>query len=63
MDGFDHAKGDIPFFMYDKINVTGEVLKEDDEKKQLTLLKKAKKKSMRTIPKCLNCLKNKKRIL
>lgn len=60
MDGFDHAKGDIPFFMYDKINVTGEVQKEDDEKKTADTPEESEEEEYAYYPKVLKFLKEQK---
>lgn len=60
MDGFDHAKGDIPFFMYDKINVTGEVLKEDDEKKTADTPEESEAEEYAYYPKVLKSFKEQK---
>lgn len=60
MDGFDHAKGDIPFFMYDKINVTGEVQKEDDEKKTADTPEESEEEEYAYYPKVLKYFKEQK---
>lgn len=60
MDGFDHAKGDIPFFMYDKINVTGEVQKEDDEKKTADTPEESEEEEYAYYPKVLKFFKEQK---